>query len=491
VQRRLELVFTTFLQVRSASKVLRFFNEHQLLLPRRDRFGHVVWKPPTVSAIIAVLKNPAYAGAFVYGRTRTIRTGAGPRQAVQKKLPMEEWRIRLPDKYPAYIGWETYEQIQARLQDNHAEYDRNKTRGVPRPGAALLHGIVYCGECGHKMVLQYKQGTRYLCNQLRQQYRVPVCQYLPADPVDAKVVETFFAALSPIELDAYKRAMRAQQQTDEALERAHAQQIERLRYQAALAQRQFHRVDPDNRLVAAELEQRWEAALHELKQAEEAARQRVQARVVPAALPADMRAAFTSIGQKLPEVWHTPLLSRPHKKALLRCLLDKVVIHRTARDRVHTRLVWQGGDTTTFEIPIAVHSLAALSCGPELEQRVLELHAAGKSDPEIAEELTAAGFRSPMRQEVLVNTVKLLRLKHRLFVSRAQSHPRRIAGCLTVPQMARALDLSVHWLYDRIHNGRIQLQKNPATGLYLFPDHPTTLERLKQLRDGHIQNLRF
>jgi DNA invertase Pin-like site-specific DNA recombinase len=153
VQQRLELGFATFLQRRSASKVLQFLNTHQLLLPRRDRFGDVVWKAPRVAAILAILKNPAYAGAFVYGRPRTVRTGAGPRQASQQKLPLEQWRSRVNDKYPAYISWDTYEQIQAMLKDNYAEYDRNKPRGIPRPGAALLHGLVYCGQCGHKMVV--------------------------------------------------------------------------------------------------------------------------------------------------------------------------------------------------------------------------------------------------------------------------------------------------------------------------------------------------
>lgn len=202
VQQRLELLFSTFLQQRSASKVLQFFNAQHLLLPRHDRFGDVRWRKPTVAAILAILKNPAYAGAFVYGRTRTVRTGAGPRQATQKKLPLEHWRIRINDKYPPYISWATYEQIQPMLKDNYAEYDRNQTRGIPRPGAALLHGLVYCGACGHKMVVQYKQGTRYLCNYLRQQYHVPVCQRIPADPVDATVVAAFFAALAPVELDA-------------------------------------------------------------------------------------------------------------------------------------------------------------------------------------------------------------------------------------------------------------------------------------------------
>ena len=89
-------------------------------------------------------------------------------------MPQDEWKVCVQDKYPAYISWDTYAQIQAMLKDNYAEYDRNKTRGVPRPGKALLHGLVACGACGHKMVVQYKTGTRYLCNALRQQYGVPV-----------------------------------------------------------------------------------------------------------------------------------------------------------------------------------------------------------------------------------------------------------------------------------------------------------------------------
>jgi DNA invertase Pin-like site-specific DNA recombinase len=139
VQSRLELIFATFLQVKSACKVLRVFKNQALLVPRKDRFGDVVWKNPSVSAIITILKNPAYAGAFVYGRTKTIRPPGRP--PVQKNLPMDQWRIRVNDKYPSYISWEAYKKIQNMLKDNYAQYDRNKSRGVPRPGSALIHGI--------------------------------------------------------------------------------------------------------------------------------------------------------------------------------------------------------------------------------------------------------------------------------------------------------------------------------------------------------------
>jgi len=270
VQDRLDLVFTTFLRLRSESLVLGFLNTQDLLLPRRDRFGDVVWKKPTVAIILQILKNPAYAGAFVYGRTRSLPRDPAALRSKQVRLPIEQWRIRVNDVYPAYISWETFERIQAMLLDNYAEYDRNKTRGVPRPGAALLHGMVYCGACGHKLVVQYKGGTRYLCNFLRQKYRVPVCQHIPGDAVDPPMVQAFFQALSPVELDVYSRAVAAQQQATSQVSQAHHQHLERLRYEAQRAPRQFLRVDPDNRLVAAALEKRWNEALAELKRVEEA-----------------------------------------------------------------------------------------------------------------------------------------------------------------------------------------------------------------------------
>jgi DNA invertase Pin-like site-specific DNA recombinase len=488
VQERIDLIFTTFLQRKSACKVLRFFNEHDLFLPRRDRFGDLVWKRPTVAAILFILKNPAYAGAFVYGRSRTTRDPSG--KVTTKRLPMDQWRICVKDKYPAYISWETFENIQAMLQDNYAKYDRNKSRGIPRPGAALIHGIVCCGECSHKMVVQYKDSPRYICNYLRQQYGVPVCQYIPADAVDACVVEAFFLALSPVELDIYARAAAAQKEADEQIVNAHSQQLQRLRYEAALAQRQFVRVDPDNRLVAAELESRWEAALSQLKQAEETHTLRQQNPVLLPALPPDLQAAFTAIGRKLPDVWSQ--LSHQTKKALLRCLIDKVVIHRLARDSVQVRIVWKGGDTTTRQVPIPVGSFAELSTADEMEKIILDLSRQGETDEEIADHLTTLGHRSPMdTQRVLPSTVKIVRLKHGIFQKRSQSHPRRVEGYLTVPQIAKALDISPHWVYDRINNGRIQVVKNADTGLYLFPDEPATLEMFKDLKEGNLKNLRF
>jgi DNA invertase Pin-like site-specific DNA recombinase len=491
VQDRIALVFQAFLERRTASKVLQFFNQQQLLLPGRGRLGELTWKPPTVSAILSTLKNPAYAGAFVYGRTKSLPRSTSTFKPVSKRLPMRDWKIRVNDKYPAYVSWETFEKIQAMLRDNHAEYDRNKTRGVPRAGQALLHGLLYCGECGHKMMVQYHHNTFYLCNHLRQQYGVPVCQNIPGDPIDQAVIKAFFEALSPVELDAYAQAMATHKQSLDQACQARRQQIERLRYQAALAQRQFNRVDPDNRLVASELEARWEAALRELKHAEEKAAQADQAVAVPFALSAELQAAFASIGQKLPQIWEQDLLAREQKKALLRCLIEKIALHRLAPDRAQARIVWIGGETTTLQIPVQVKRFAALSRAEEMKQTILKLANEGISDQEIARQLSEDGHRSPMRQHVLPSTVKTIRLKHGIMIKRHQSHPRRIDGCLTVPQLAKELGVSVHFIYDRIHNGTIGVAKDDATGLYLFPNRPTTIKQFRKLIDGHLQNLRY
>ncbi len=490
VQDRLQLVFTTFLGARSASKVLQHFRSHDLLLPRRDRFGDVVWKQPRVAAILAILKNPAYAGAFVYGRTRTTSAGPLPTDKRQHRLPLDQWKIRVQDVYPAYILWETFERIQAMLQDNYAEYDRNKTRGIPRPGKALLHGIVSCGECGHKMVVQYKGGTRYLCNYLRQQYRVPVCQNIPADPVDQAVVEAFFRALSPVELDAYAQAVQRQQERAERIDHAHQQQLARLRYEVDLARRQFLRSDPDNRLVTAELERRWEEALRALKQAEEPSTQ-PDGPDPPPPLPPEIQARFRAVGQHLPQLWEEGGIDQAHKKALLRCLIDKVVVQRGARDAVQVRIVWKGAESMTLRVPVPVGSWADLTGAPAMEQIILDRSAAGVSDEDIAQELTRQGYRSPMSQDVLPSTVQTVRLKHRLFRKHSQSHPRRIPGSLTVSQLARLLSVSPHWIYDRIHNGTIEVAKDPQRGLFLFPDAPATRDQFQQLKDGTLKTLRF
>jgi DNA invertase Pin-like site-specific DNA recombinase len=490
VQGRLDLVFATFLRVRSVSRVVRFFSGRDLRVPRPDRFGDVVWRHPTNDAVHAILTNPAYAGAFVYGRTRRV-PGPGPERS-SKRLPEEQWQVCILGKYPAYIDWETFARIQAVLHDNYGAYRRNKSRGVPRSGPALLHGIVYCGECGHKLGVRYKSWAHYCCPYLRNKYRTGSdCLRAPIAPIDAAVVEAFLEALAPAELDLYARALTTIHQEEQQVEEARRQHLERLRYQAHLAERQFNRADPDNRLVAGELERRWEAALRELMAAEEACRREEQPHRTPAALDATTRRALEEAGQKIPELWRLDLLCPRRKKALLRCLIEKVVVRRPAPDSVHLRVIWKGGDVTTREIPVTVGSWAHVMCAEELERAIVGLAQRGRSDEEIASELTGRGYRSPRRLTVSLATVRRIRRHHGLFVHQGLSHPRRIPGYLTVPQVALRLKVQPSRIYARIKSGAIKVTRDPNWKVYLFRDDSKVINSFNQLLAGELQELRF
>jgi len=491
VQHAITLVFQTFLERRSASQVVRFLRDQGLRLPRRHRNRETVWRIPTVAAVITILRHPAYAGTFAYGTTQTqVPPGGGRPQ--QRRRPLVEWKVIVHDRYPAYVTWETFARIAAILDDNYAAYEHNRRRGVPRHGAALLQGIVYCGRCGHKMMVQYKGGNEYLCNYLRGQTQAPVCQRLPADPVDQQVVAAFFEALAPAELDLYEQALAQRRQQQQEVDRAQQYALQRLEYEADRARHRYEQVDPAYRLVAAELERRWEAALQALQEAQA---QYTRARQAPEddrsrALSPALRETFSTLGQALPTLWHQDTLSRAQRKALLRCLMEKVVLDRQVPDTIATRIVWRGGAISELAVPCTVGTLCDVTGFAQMEAQILRLEAQGHSDEAIAERVTSQGFRSPQRPRVLASTVQTIRLRHGRLHRYRGPRPRRVPGFLTVSQLALALGVKAHWLYHLISRGRIIVGRDEASGLYLFPDRPETLEALRQLRDGQVTELR-
>ena len=302
----------------------------------------------------------------------------------------------------------------------------------------------------------------------------------------------FFEALAPAELDVYDRVMASLSEEREQVRRARRQQLERLRYQARLAERQFQKADPDNRLVAAELETRWETALRELKQAEEAIWNESNVNIVQLdQLDPETRRVLAEAGRQIPEWWRADRFSQEQKKALLRCLIDKVVVHRTAPDAVHCRVVWKGGETTDADVAITVGSWSRLSGGREIEESILELARQGRTDEEIARCLTDRGHHSPRHTTVLPSSVRIVRLRHRLLRDRRQSHPRQIPGFLTVPQLtaklgSRAeLDLRPH--PQRHDPGRARRRTKAVS----VPGHPRDARPVPATPGGEAQLLAF
>jgi hypothetical protein len=445
-----------------------------------------------VPKVFSLLRNPTYAGAYVFGKSRSVPS-TDPQSARPKirQCPQEQWRVLLKDHFPAYIDWDTFTRIQTMLADNYAEYRKRHSRGVPRDGAALLTGLCYCGHCGHKMSVEYRKEPHYTCRfaQLNTG-QGSLCQNLRSEEIERFVKDSFFAALTPVELALHDAAYKRIHEQHAEVHLAQERQLQRLRYDVNMARRQYDRVDPDNRLVAAELERRWESALHALRETEqryEKDQQKMQAEI-ERQIPLELRTAFASVGQALPGLW--PNMPMSTRKALLRCLIDKVVLKRLLpRDRLLLRIVWRGGAYTETELRISVPSVRQMSDYEVLRKRVLELEAEGKSDAQIAELLTQEGFHSPEQDRLIQSTVMRIRRSEGRMHGEGGPRPRRVGGALTVSRAAKLLGLPRHWIYSRIANGVITLDRDEEYDMYLFPNRPDTLDKLRQLRDGLIHDL--
>jgi DNA invertase Pin-like site-specific DNA recombinase len=402
IQARIRLVFQKFAELSAARAVMQYLRHAGLPLPVRPRRGpepHPVgWEPARTSRVLGLLKNPAYAGAYVYGRTAVdpTRRRPGQRYSGTVRRPPAEWPVCRRDAHPAYIPWDEFVRNQARLRANRSRYFQEQP-GVPRQGRALLQGIARCGRCGGWMGLGYS-GRRgrypvYRCAGAKGEYGGATCQEVRAAAVDAAIEAALLAALAPDRVALALAALEELEAEDRALDRQWQLRLERARYEATRAERQYQAVEPENRLVARTLERQWEERLRAVDQVEQAyERWRRQPGVTLAA--AD-RAAILALGEDFPAIWHAPTTTPADRKGLLRLVIRDVLLdQRRARGRVWVQINWQTGATTEEWIRRRVLGYDQHADLETLHQRVHALHAAGHVDVEIAATLTVEGFQT-------------------------------------------------------------------------------------------------
>jgi DNA invertase Pin-like site-specific DNA recombinase len=484
VRRAIELAFERFEELGSAQKAMRSLKEDGVLLPRRQvaglNAGELLWKLPSVDAVYGILHNPAYAGAFAYGRTGA-NPDRRPGRSDRIRLPIEEWATIHQGVYPAYVSWERFLENQRRLADNASGFDR-RVRGAPRDGTALLAGMAVCGLCGHKMRAAYKRRHRYVCNALSEAYRQPMCLSLPGPSVDAAVVEAFFEAVRPAELDLLEEVLAERKRDRGRLEQQHVDRLKRSEYEACLAEKRYRSVDPENRLVAAELERGWEAALRSLAEAREAS-ERFERTPLAEELEPGLRSQLEDLGRRLPELWESGRLAASQKKELLRSLVRRVVLSRPEQDAVEAKIVWASGAYSVLRVhPPVLHRTTQLGNYEELVARILELAAEGHQDTEIARRLTEEGFRSARLPYVTRPLVEKIRAKHgQPSLTGSQKSREKIDGRWSVPGLARRLGVSETWVRGKIAEGAIPAERHPTTKRWLIEDDPALLARLEKL----------
>jgi hypothetical protein len=346
----------------------------------------------------------------------------------------------------------------------------------------LLQGLMYCGMCGHRMRVAYKHHIRYQCDGLKRHYADVMCMSLDGPSIEEVVVQAFFEALRPSQLDALSALLAKRAKEEQRLQQHHHDQVTRATYEALLARRRYEAVDPDNRLVAAELERRWEEKLVALRQAEEE-EERFAHRPAHPSLSPEERQQVEQIGPALPALWISGKIGNPHKKRLLRSLISRVIATRLAPDRIEIKIGWISGHFSVAQVIPPIHRQADASNYEALVARLDELTRQGLTDPEIAAQLTTEGFHTARRLAVTPGTIHKLR-KHHGGVSSLHRHRNAsmLDGFWTIPGLTVELGVESNWLYQRIYQGKLtapDLQRLPGYHVYLIRNDPDLLARLR------------
>ena len=415
IQHAVRQVFAVFETSKSALAVVKHFADHGLQIPdrlwQRERQGEVVWRRLRHARVLSILHNPFYAGAYVYGRTKTRQRplpGEAPRiKGYTRQVKRDDWPTLLQEHHPGSISWAQFRRHQEQL-DDHRTCDPDQRRGAVREGGALLQGIVSCGVCGRRMTVRYMpDGLRpmYVCAQLHTQFAAPTCQFIRGDGIDAAVAQLLLAAIAPAQLTIALEAIEHLEAQARAIDHQWHLRIERARYEAERARRRYEAVEPEFRLVARSLERDWNEKLSVLEQLE-----RDYTETAPAAsrhVSEAQRQGIVDLVHDLPAVWQAETTTHAERKHVVRLLIKDVMVTKLEKTvRVDVR--WQTQACSTLEVARPTPAYVIRRTAPEVIERIGQL-ARTHIDIEIATRLNDAGYRGGQGGAFTARMVKGLR----------------------------------------------------------------------------------
>jgi len=487
VREAIDTVFRRFEELGSARQVLIGLREDGLLLPRRQNGSRrITWASASYPAVHDFLTNPAYAGAFVFGRTRTekrVNPTTGAVHSRDRLVPREQWEVLIPEHHAGYISWETYEANTARLRGNWRR-PRELAGGAVREGRALLQGLLRCGRCGRIMQTGYSGTTgncpRYLCARAKQLYAGEhVCQSIGGIRLENRVLDEMFAVLAPAALAATAQALAdadANYRRDLAVFEI---AIERARYEADRARRQFDNVEPENRLVARTLEKNLETKLAAVRAAEnDLATQRARR---PVALTPQELDWIATAGADIRAIFDAPTTTVRERKQLIRAVIAEIgiTVHRQRRV-ADLRIVWQGGAVTEVSMPMtkAGRHLRVTDEDTIVLVRRLARH---YNDQTIAAILAKQKRRTATGLPFTRARVAILRANHGIPVYQPPAQPDvgpddDDAVVVTITEAERILAVSKETLYRWIRDGFITAEQ-------ITPSAPWRIRIDQALRD--------
>ena len=467
VQDTIHFLLRTFQRTSSASATVRVFRQDQVPFPRRirsgPRLGELVWGELRHDDVLRLLHNPCYAGAYVFGRTRTFKTVDGKTHITAR--PREEWQVVIQDAHVGYLTWQTYEANLRQLTFNSQAYAPARLAS-PREGPALLQGLVICGVCGERMTVRYHQrgGQRiipdYICQRVGISEGRPPCQRIPGRELDAAVSAVLLTAVTP-EAVALTLAIQAELVAQTAgAERLRRLEVERAQYEADLAHRRYRRVDPDNRLVAGVLEAEWNEKLAALTAAQQAAEH--HRHVEQSHVSVQERQTMVELTRDFPRFWQDERTTAQDRKRIFRLLISDVTLRKG--DTIEAHIRFKGGALQTLQVPLPP-PFAQSRLTSDTTLTLLDQLLNDYTDAEVATELNARGERTFAGLQFAATHVAQLRHHHGLVDRYTRLRDR---GLLTAEEIAGQWSVGVQTIWQWYRRGWIEGVRYNDRGSCLF-----------------------
>ena len=410
-------------------------------------------------------QNPAYAGVYAFGRFRCVKEILQDGQIRQRVRAMsrDSWLVAIQDHHEGYTSWDEYLANQDRLELNRTQRPENILPQAAREGLALLQGLLVCGTCGRLLTVSYRGNggiyPTYQCNWLKREGRATrSCMGLSCPPLDAAITERVLAAVSPQQLQLALGAQEELSTRDGSLRRQWDMRLQRAQYEADLAQRRYEQVDPHNRLVAASLEGRWNAAL---MQVDEVRRQRDEfCRQQTRTFTEEQRQRILALADDFPRLWHAPVTPVKDKKRMLRLLLEDITVERGEGRQLHLHIRWTGSACEDLTVTLPATLQDRLRYPAEWIETLRQL-ATRHTDAEIAALLNSQGQRSSRGKPFTAKMIGWIRYKHRIAAVELK-RPEE----LTVGEVAATLSVNQSVVYYWIERGILPARQLAANRPY-------------------------
>lgn len=481
VRGAVELLFSTFRQTGSAYGVVHTFAESNIKFPKRSYGGiwdgRLIWGHLAHGRVLGILKNPSYAGVYVYGRYKYAKKILSDGNIANKveRMPMDSWQVVIKDHHKGYISWDEFLDNQAMLLQNQTNGEETLLSGSAREGLALLQGVLLCGTCGHTIRVRYKGNggiyPMYECNwRKREGLSGASCVAVRCDNLDLAVSQRILEVLKPDQFAIALTALQEMEQKDRVIDNQWKLKIQRAEYEAQLAQKRYEEVDPSNRLVAATLEKRWNDKLFTLEQLEQqyADQQKETIRIT-----AEQKDMILALARDLPRLWMAPTTQAKDRKRIVRLLIKDITLDKIAEPkRVILHIRWQGGICEDISIKLPQNYPDRIRYPETIVKEVRELSKT-LQDQEIAHRFNKEGRLSTTGKPFSDTIVKWIRYKFKIpapIVKGPQEY--------SLKEVAQQFGVTHHVVYYWIERGYVKARKINNASAWLITLTP---EKEKEL----------